>query len=71
MYKHRIDELILYANSIGVKLDVPTYIDKYSLIISGWEAEGRYDVHVVVRIDTLKKCYSVINEWCERIRKLK
>jgi hypothetical protein len=42
---------------------VPDYINRNAVIISSWEAEGRYDIHVVVKITQLKKCYSEVTEW--------
>ena len=67
IYKHKIFELIAYAESIGVQLIVPAYIDKNSVVISDWEAEGRYDISVVVKINQLKKCYDEINEWYSQL----
>ena len=43
---------MLYAATIPVSLIVPTYIDKSKDIITRWEAQGRYDLHMVVRIDS-------------------
>ena len=37
-------------------------------MISGWEAEGRYEVHVVVRTDTLKKAYTELTQWYDNLR---
>ena len=63
IYKHDLVEIITYAKSLGVNLDIPKYIDERAMTISSWEAEGRYDVHVVVKSNTLAKCLSVIEEW--------
>ena len=63
LYKHSLDDLILYANSLGIALNVPSYINKYKSVITGWEAMGRYDVHFVVKIAQLKKCSQVLSEW--------
>lgn len=70
IYKHSISELIEYGESIGAKLLIPEYVITNAEIITGWEAEGRYDVHVVVRIDRIKKTYEVINEWFEELKKV-
>ena len=67
IYKHKIFELIAYAESIGVQLVLPEYIDKNSVVISNWEAEGRYDISVVVKINQLKKCYDEISAWYEHL----
>ena len=53
IYRHDLQELMMYAESLEIPLTVPDYIRKNALYISGWEAKGRYDVRVVVRIDTL------------------
>ena len=69
IYKHKLYELIAYAASIGAKLIVPSYIDKNAAVISDWEAEGRYDIHVVVKITQLKKCSEEINAWYDQLLK--
>lgn len=63
IYKHDLVEIITYAKSLGVNLSIPKYIDERALSISSWEAEGRYDVHIVVKSNTLSKCLSIVNEW--------
>jgi len=63
IYKHSLRELMLYAATIPVSLIVPTYIDKNKDIITRWEAQGRYDLHMVVRIDTLRKCFTEAEQW--------
>ena len=67
MYKHSLDALITYAESIGVVLNVPKWIDKKKYTITTWEAEGRYDLHFVVRLDTLNRCYTEIEQWSEAL----
>lgn len=69
MYKHSLDDLIIYASSLGISLTVPAYVKKYKTVISGWEAEGRYDVHIVVKLVQLKNCYQVLTEWYEEMKK--
>ena len=68
IYNHKIHELIGYAQTIPVNLDVPSYVNTHAIMMSGWEAEGRYDVHVVVRSDTLKKCYDELEIWYKRLQ---
>lgn len=63
VYKHSLSELIDYAESIGISLNIPSYIRKNAEIITSWEAEGRYDVHVVVRLDRIKNTYEAIDQW--------
>lgn len=69
IYKHNLGDLISYAQSIGVKLDCPAYVDVHAELISSWEAEGRYDTHMVVKTTTLKKCYDVMEEWYQSLKK--
>lgn len=63
VYKHRIDQLIAYANSLNISLILPSYVDKNAVVISSWEAEGRYDIHFVVKINQLKRCLTELNDW--------
>lgn len=69
IYKHSLDDLIIYANSLGISLILPAYIDKYKTVITDWEATGRYDIHFVVKLAQLKKCDQVINEWYEELKR--
>lgn len=69
VFKHDISQLVSYAKTIGVKLIVPSYIITQGPRLTSWEAEGRYDVHVVVRIDTLEKCYEEVISWMEDVKK--
>ncbi len=68
MYRHNIRDLIQYAAQLGISLTLPAYVNKHDVMISGWEAEGRYEVHVVVRADTLKKAYSELTQWYEDLK---
>ena len=68
MYTHNLDRLILYAESLEVSIDVPSYIREHSVQISDWEAGSRYDVGFSIRIDTLERTYEVISEWERNIR---
>ena len=69
MYKHSLNELLTYAQTLGITIDIPEWIEEKKQIISTWEARGRYDIHFVVRIDTLRKCYKEIQIWKEQIIK--
>ena len=71
MYRHSLDDLITYADSLGLTVDVPKWIQQKRFVISGWEAEGRYDLHFVVRLDTLQKCYQELKDWYERLKSIK
>ena len=69
LYKHDIQYIINYAKSKGISLMIPDYVTKNSMVISSWEAEGRYDVHIVVKYPQLEKAYSVISEWYQQLEK--
>ena len=71
-YRQRINSLpiIQYAVQLGISIILPAYIKKHDIMISGWEAEGRYEVHVVVRSDTLKKAYNEMMRWNEDLKSL-
>ena len=68
MYKHSIDDLLLYSQSLGLNLVVPGYIDKHKTVISSWEAEGRYDIHFVVRMPQLQKALDEVKSWLELLK---
>ena len=63
MYRHSLDDLMVYAGTLGIALNVPTWVNEKKYVITGWEAEGRYNLHFVVRMDTLKRCYSELVQW--------
>ncbi|MBR1908976.1 MAG: hypothetical protein IJ821_00150 [Lachnospiraceae bacterium] len=63
IYKHSLKDLLVYAKSLGLSIKIPSYVEKNKDIITRWEATGRYDLHMVVRIDTLKKCYTEADRW--------
>jgi HEPN domain-containing protein len=69
VYKHSLDHLMGYATSLGVELIIPEYIMTNSTVITAWEAAGRYDVHKVVKINQLEKCYSEIEGWFDELKK--
>ena len=55
MYEHDIKKLMNYGSSLGITLDIPNDIEKNAMTITAWEASGRYDLHVVTKITTIKK----------------
>ena len=63
MFRHSLDDLIGYASSLAILLIVPSWVDEKKYVITSWEAEGRYNLHFVVRMDTLKRCYSELIQW--------
>ncbi len=67
IYKHSIGDLITYADDMGLDLNIPAYVRKNDELITSWEAQGRYDTHVVVRIDTLEKCFGFVDEWYKEL----
>lgn len=69
LYRHSLDDLISYGESLGITLMIPKWIDEKKYTITEWEAQGRYDIHFVVRMDTLKRAYKEILQWKEIIQK--
>ena len=67
VYTHDLSRLIGYAVSEGIQLNIPDYIYDHMNSITEWEAGSRYDIAFSIRIDTLKKCYNVIEEWEKQI----
>ena len=63
MFRHSLDDLIGYASSLAIPLIIPSWVDEKKYVITSWEAEGRYNLHFVVRMDTLKRCYSELTQW--------
>ena len=63
LFRHSLDDLIGYASSLGIPLIIPSWVDEKKYVITSWEAEGRYNLHFVVRMDTLKRCYSELTQW--------
>lgn len=70
LYKHDLQYIIDYARSKDISLIVPEYVLKNTMVISSWEAEGRYDVHIVVRYPQLEKAYAIISEWYKQLEKI-
>ncbi|MBO4846653.1 MAG: hypothetical protein J5525_10140 [Lachnospiraceae bacterium] len=69
LYKHDLQYIIDYANSKDINLIIPDYVLKNTMVISSWEAEGRYDVHIVVKYPQLEKAFLVISEWYKQLEK--
>ena len=69
MYVHNISALVSYVESLNIDAYIPAEVSNNAIIISDWEASGRYDLHFSVRIDTLEKYYNVILEWYNEIYK--
>ena len=65
MYTHKIYDLIDIAKSYNIV--IPSEIDKNSVMYSDWEATGRYDLHFVVKITSVKKAVSLAEKWIESI----
>ena len=62
MYTHDISRIKAYAESKGVTLIIPQYVLEHMNTITDWEAGSRYDIGFSIRIDTLKRCYEVIEK---------
>ncbi len=67
MYRHSLDDLMVYAGALGIAINVPTWVNEKKYVITSWEAEGRYNLHFVVRLDTLKRCYSELVQWRNQV----
>ena len=70
LFRHSLDDLITYAFSLDIPLVIPKWVDAKKYIITKWEAEGRYDLHFVVRTDTLKRCYQELFKWYKELKKI-
>ena len=71
MYRHSLDDLITYAESLNISLIIPDYVDEKKYVITRWEAQGRYDMHAAVRLDTLKRCYQEMEQWYRNLKRHK
>ena len=67
MYTHNLEKLILYAETKQISVIIPEYIRTHSLILTDWEAGSRYDVAFSIRIDALKRCFTVIEAWIDQL----
>lgn len=63
IYKHSLDDLITYGQSLGAVLMILEYVKRKKYIMTRWEVEGRYDIHFVVRLDTLERCLAELKNW--------
>lgn len=70
MYKHGIGSLLVYSDDLNINIVVPDIVRKNDELLTSWEAEGRYDVHIVVRTDTLQKYLQEINKWYDIVIKI-
>ncbi len=68
MYTHDLSKLKDYAESEGLTLIIPEYIDDHLNSISDWEVGSRYDIGFSIRIDILKKCYEVVEKWEKQLQ---
>ena len=69
VFRHDLSDLVSYARSENVSLIIPDYVNSRMQIISSWEAEGRYDTHMVVKINTLTKSLEEIENWADQLKK--
>ena len=63
MYTHNITDLLVYVKKIGIDINVPKYILDNSSVITKWETGSRYDIHFMIRSDSLGRCLSEIKDW--------
>lgn len=63
LYTHNIGVLIEYAKKENLRIVIPQYVERNCEIITKWEAGSRYDLHFSVRIDTLEKMLSIVEQW--------
>lgn len=71
MYRHSLDDLMMYAESLGIELIVPEYVNEKKYVITRWETQGRYDMHAVVRLDTLRRACDEMETWYRQLKRLK
>lgn len=69
VYTHNLEKLISYAESLEIEFSIPKYIVDNSLVITNWEAGSRYDVGFQIRIDTLQRSLSEVENWFENLYK--
>lgn len=68
LYTHNIGVLIEYAKKENLRIRVPQYVERNCEIITKWEAGSRYDLHFSVRIDTLEKSLSIVEQWYSEVK---
>ena len=69
LYVHNLKSLIAYIDSLQIDNVIPEIIRKNALIITDWEASGRYDIHFSIRINSLEKYHREISDWYEILYK--
>lgn len=67
IYDHSIDKLITYGESLGIDMIIPSSIRNNAYRISGWEAHGRYDAHLVTKMTTIEKFYNIVKGWYDEL----
>ncbi|MCR5685370.1 MAG: hypothetical protein K6G81_08125 [Lachnospiraceae bacterium] len=70
IYNHSIGSLLVYADDLKIDIIVPAIVRKNDELITSWEAEGRYDVHMVVRTDTLQKYLQEFRQWYDMVESI-
>lgn len=68
LYTHNIGALIKQAQTNGIMIYIPKYINQHAMTITNWEASSRYDFEFSVRINTLEKTYTEIVLWYDYIK---
>lgn len=68
-YTHNLYDLCSIAKSLNIK--IPADIRKNSIMYTEWEASGRYDIHFVVRVDSIKRAIKTATYWINEIEKRK
>lgn len=63
LYRHNLVQLVEYAESLNIEIIIPSYIKEDMELITSWEAEGRYSVTKVIRIDRLNNTFKEVKEW--------
>ncbi len=69
LYVHNLVRLINYADQLDFDIDIPHFIREAAVMITDWEASGRYDVHFSVRITSLETYYDKIGSWFQDVWK--
>lgn len=69
VYVHDLTRLIHYADTLEFGVNIPAIIRTQAIMITDWEANGRYDIHFSVRISTLEKIFAVVDAWYQELKK--
>lgn len=70
LYKHNLQQIVSYAEEKGIALTIPKYVRDNMDLLTSWEADGRYSVTKVVRLDRVKSMYDVVEEWYKQLSEL-